>query len=393
MKRTDQLLFIGLLCVSFTSAVLAQVDSIQRRIVDVPNVDPGAITIDGQMNEPAWANAAHADLVTQSGFDIWAFDYYRTSLTEPDYDAWYARMLWAKDTLYLFVHIDEVVNDSTNLYWNGKFTGDQLFVSLSSRLGVAMEGNYDGNPYAAPDGPFHFWVLGNKVTLNDSQATNIPPRYRRFPADTVRVFDAHDIARWATTIDTATGVWNVEMAIYSPNVNAQSCLGFNLGGSTGSRQTDSVYHDAYGYYTWQPNVPNQPFTAPNVSHNNDPGYYNLVNSDYWKVLHFDTALVTSVRDERLVSSRVPRGFSLSQNYPNPFNPSTKIRYALPHQASVKLVVFNVLGQQVSTLAEGQRTAGVYEVVWDASELSSGLYFYTLKADGNLVETKKMLLMK
>jgi len=63
MKRTDQLLFIGLLCVSFTSAVLAQVDSIQRRIVDVPNVDPGAITIDGQMNEPAWANAAHADLV------------------------------------------------------------------------------------------------------------------------------------------------------------------------------------------------------------------------------------------------------------------------------------------------------------------------------------------
>ena len=200
MKRTDQLLFIGLLCVSFTSAVLAQVDSIQRRIVDVPNVDPGAITIDGQMNEPAWANAAHADLVTQSGFDIWAYDYYRTSLTEPDYDAWYARMLWAKDTLYLFVHIDEVVNDSTNLYWNGKFTGDQLFVSLSNRLGVAMEGNYDGNPYAAPDGPFHFWVLGNKVTLNDSQATNIPPRYRRFPADTVRVFDAHDIARWATTI-------------------------------------------------------------------------------------------------------------------------------------------------------------------------------------------------
>ncbi|MCI0691429.1 hypothetical protein L0337_05410, partial [candidate division KSB1 bacterium] len=101
----------GFVILISASVILAQANG--RKTVDVPKVDPATLTIDGQMNEAAWQNAARADLITATGFEIWANKYYRESLTEPDYDEFFARLLWAQDTLYVFVHIDEIVNDST----------------------------------------------------------------------------------------------------------------------------------------------------------------------------------------------------------------------------------------------------------------------------------------
>lgn len=278
------LLTIGLLLIIGTVSIMAQ--DYVRKVVEVPRVDSGAITIDGMMNETAWNNAAHADLITNSGYEIFALYYYRDGLTEPDFDGLYARMLWLKDTLYVFMHWDEFHNDSTNLYWNGKWTGDQLFISLSDRLARNMEGNYDGNSYAAPDGPYHYWVLGPEMTLNGGDTTYVPEEYRKCvdKSDSLQVFNASDIARWAAVIDTNTGVWDMEMAIYNPNVNAQSSIGFNIGGSVGSSYTQEIYGDAYAYFTWQPNVPDQPFADP--FGNGDPGFYNLADSKYWAVLKF-----------------------------------------------------------------------------------------------------------
>lgn len=89
---------------------------------------------------------------------------------------------------------------------------------------------------------------------------------------------------------------------------------------------------------------------------------------------------------------VPEEFRLDQNYPNPFNPSTTIYYSVAHPTPVRLLVVNLLGQQVATLAEGYRDIGRYSVPWDASRLPGGAYFYRLFA-GNSVLTKKCLLLK
>ena len=94
----------------------------------------------------------------------------------------------------------------------------------------------------------------------------------------------------------------------------------------------------------------------------------------------------------------PEVFSLANNYPNPFNPATTIKYALPQAADVELTVYNVLGQPVRTLVAEHQNAGRYVVEWDATNdnghsLSSGMYFYRLQADGDFLETKKMLLLK
>jgi hypothetical protein len=97
-------------------------------------------------------------------------------------------------------------------------------------------------------------------------------------------------------------------------------------------------------------------------------------------------------------TNIPTVFSLSQNYPNPFNPSTSLRYGLPSRSSVRLVIYNMLGQVVKDLVNTEQPAGYQSVIWNAN-VSSGMYFYRLEATSindpskQFVETKKMLLLR
>lgn len=85
-------------------------------------------------------------------------------------------------------------------------------------------------------------------------------------------------------------------------------------------------------------------------------------------------------------------YSLSQNYPNPFNPTTTIRYQIPQAGFVSLKVYDILGKEVTTLVNEEKPAEVYNIVFDGSSLSSGIYFYKLQS-GSYTETKKLILMR
>jgi len=98
--------------------------------------------------------------------------------------------------------------------------------------------------------------------------------------------------------------------------------------------------------------------------------------------------VTGIADQ----PRVPTTVGLEQNYPNPFNPSTTIRFTLPERMRVSLRVFNLLGQQVATVAEGVHDAGSHDLLFRATSLPSGIYLYQLEAGGT-VQTRRMTLMK
>lgn len=93
-----------------------------------------------------------------------------------------------------------------------------------------------------------------------------------------------------------------------------------------------------------------------------------------------------------IGSEIPTGFSLEQNYPNPFNPVTNIRFAIPKSSYVRLLVFDVSGRVVSQPVSQNMNPGTYNVDFDASQLSSGIYFYTLETV-EFKQTKKMLLVK
>jgi hypothetical protein len=94
---------------------------------------------------------------------------------------------------------------------------------------------------------------------------------------------------------------------------------------------------------------------------------------------------------------VPASFNLTQNYPNPFNPSTNIKFALPYAGYVTLKIYNEQGKEIKALVDGYQQAGTYKVNFDASNLSSGVYFYKIAVNGiqsaAWTQTKKMVLVK
>ncbi|MFN3560808.1 MAG: T9SS type A sorting domain-containing protein, partial [Chloroherpetonaceae bacterium] len=107
---------------------------------------------------------------------------------------------------------------------------------------------------------------------------------------------------------------------------------------------------------------------------------------------FDGQVATLQTLSLTIRFNTARAFELAQNYPNPFNPTTTIRYQIPTAQTVSLKVYDVLGKEVATLVNGRQEAGSYSVPFNASRLSSGMYFYRLQA-GEYVETRKMMLVK
>ena len=113
-------------------------------------------------------------------------------------------------------------------------------------------------------------------------------------------------------------------------------------------------------------------------------YYRLKQVDFDGTVDYSN-IVEVVKDK-------PTTFELAQNYPNPFNPTTTINYQLPTNALVTLKVYDVVGREVATLVNARQEAGRYDINFNATSLSSGVYFYRLQA-GSFVETKKMMLVK
>ena len=119
------------------------------------------------------------------------------------------------------------------------------------------------------------------------------------------------------------------------------------------------------------------------NNSNDVGGYSGF-SETWK---FTNSVITQVKN-----SNIPTSYSLSQNYPNPFNPSTVINYEIPKTSHGKLNIYDILGREVANLVNETKPAGYYSIVYNARNLTSGVYFYRVQAD-NFTSVKKMILIK
>ncbi len=140
-----------------------------------------------------------------------------------------------------------------------------------------------------------------------------------------------------------------------------------------------------------------------VSINTSTGVGSIIGSIGFKHilgLAYVDQILTSVEDDN--NGTIPSEYALKQNYPNPFNPNTKIDFSLPAESNVKLVIYNILGQEVIRLVDNQLSAGNHSVIWNANDaggnqLTSGIYLYKLTASGingnEFQDIKKMILLK
>ena len=92
-------------------------------------------------------------------------------------------------------------------------------------------------------------------------------------------------------------------------------------------------------------------------------------------------------------NEIPGNYSLMQNYPNPFNPSTSVRYTLKDNSSMNLTIYNSSGKEMQVLVNERQEAGIYEVHFDGSNYPSGIYYYKMLVNGNIIDTKRMVLIK
>jgi len=161
--------------------------------------------------------------------------------------------------------------------------------------------------------------------------------------------------------------------------------------------TTGFYHFTPGTYligTLRWNAPNG-VTNTTMTFRVPPSQYPTYVSDSLVILSYPTGynvINPTVTGIIQIPNELPTVYQLSQNYPNPFNPITKIRFDLPKNVNVKLTIYDMLGREIETLVNEPLNAGRYEVVFDASKYTSGVYYYRLNA-GEFVETKKMILVK
>jgi hypothetical protein len=153
-----------------------------------------------------------------------------------------------------------------------------------------------------------------------------------------------------------------------------------------TREDTKIYYATYGGSNWVID-----YTAP-------AGVYRHITSvnmagPFWAVrnnggISYHAQLVGI----NMISSEVPEAFVLEQNYPNPFNPSTAIRFSIPDNSFVQLIVYNSVGMEIEILVNENMGEGVYEYIWNASKYTSGIYFCRLLVK-DFSETKKMVLIK
>jgi hypothetical protein len=202
---------------------------------------------------------------------------------------------------------------------------------------------------------------GNQANFSITRITADTPVPVEFTSFTYTANGNNVTLQW----ETATETNNLGFEVQRKSLDSDyEIIGFVSGSGTTTEPRTYFFNDS--------KIPNGQYT------------YRLKQSDYNGTFSFS--------DEIIVEVEAPAEYSLEQNYPNPFNPSTNINFSLAEAGLVKMVVYDMLGQKVSVIVDEFREAGYHTVTFNASNLPSGLYFYTLESP-QFKQTKKMLLTK
>ena len=255
----------------------------------------------------------------------------------------------------------------------GAYTFDQLLPGSYFVFAVPL-GNYAPGFYST-DTANTKWKRATRVVIDGNTVAGIDIYVHQIPTS------ASGYANISGTVNLPAGTATTMAGAIVYAIRNNAAAGFAFTDVKGNYSIDGI---APGTYT---------VTVDRLGFNETTSKtgtvsYNLIGNPSNAVV--DLSLTpTSVGQ---ISTVQPEQFTLGQNYPNPFNPSTTIEYALDRSGIVSLKIYNILGQEVATLVNGFQSAGGYRAVFNASGLSSGIYFYRLQSE-HQSQTQKMILMK
>ena len=286
-------------------------------------------------------------------------------LTQTDYRPGYSTYIG--DKIYNFVvqpNLDTIVFFRMNVP-NGVIPSLFIVKSVPSGVGF-IDTTFNDNiiSYQLPTKTFfQGWggFPGIRLTLHFDGT--VPVELLTFSAEAV---GDHVLLKWSTATETNNEGWDIEK---STDNDIFTRIGFVEGAGTSTELHTYSYQD----------------------NNELPGiyFYRLKQIDYDGTFEYSNTVE--------VNFGIPQKFSLEQNFPNPFNPATNIKYTIPQTNSndfteVQLVVYDLLGNEIAILVNKKQPAGNYEISFNAGNLSSGIYFYQLRA-GSFFTAKKMVYLK
>jgi len=270
-------------------------------------------------------------------------------------------------------------NAVTNSFWNVETDGIAGNVSGANNEGATgktTEQMKSQSTFTNAGWSTEIWNMGDEINNGypylDWQNPGGSPLPVELTSFTAIVVNNNVQLTWQTATEVNNYGFNIERCV---KLNAGSENWIKVGFVQGHGNSNSPK--------------NYSFTDKSLKSGNYSYRLNQIDTD-GKFEYSDVVEVT-------LNNETPDKYELSQNFPNPFNPSTTISYSIPknvksEMSKVKLIVYDILGNEVATLVNELKNAGFYEVSFDGSKLSSGTYFYTLQS-GNFTETKKLLLLK
>jgi len=233
-------------------------------------------------------------------------------------------------------------------------------------LGTHVNGTgTNNNPTASRSGlsVFNQYAYGGNMVDNPFQSA-MPVELTSFAAS---IFGRDVKLNWVTATETNNSGFEIQRSMQ--NENNWEKVGFVKGNGTKTTPTNYSFEDK------NLNTGKYNYRLKQIDYNGNFEYFNLAGE---------------------VEIGVPKKFDISQNYPNPFNPTAKIDFDLPYDSKVSMKLYDISGREVMTLVNEQKSAGYYTVQMNGNNLSSGMYFYSIMAEGNgqkYVMTKKAVLIK
>jgi len=323
--------------------------------------------------------------VTGSSYDLNARDDYATIKYNTDgVEQWVARYSGPGNTTDRAAAI--AIDDLGNVYvTGGSYADDYVTVKYNTNGVEQWVARYDG-PGNGDDHARSIAVdgLGNVYVTGESPGLETEEDYA-----TVK-YSSDGVEQWVARYNGANNKSDIAAAIEIDRFDNIYVTGTSDGGIV------SIMYDTAGVEQWiarYDESEKDSYDATAMSVDNSGNVYVAGNSSFI----FRSAYTLIKYTQNLVSvegedTGLPMKYTLLQSYPNPFNPTTTIEYTLQHSGDVSLVIYNLLGEEVTRLVNGQQDAGYHKATWNASNMSSGIYFYRIQA-GDFVETRKMLLLK